>query len=60
MIISAVGSLEAVHRLRQLVAVKPNIAFGADCRQRSEELMVLVYEKIMSLPFGEEGADEGI
>lgn len=49
-VVSAVGQLEAVHRLRQLLAVKPNTTVTADCRERSVELTGLVYEKIILLP----------
>jgi hypothetical protein len=47
--VSAVGTLEALHKLRDLLAVKPNLKQGITCKEMSNALADLVYEKILSI-----------
>uniref|UniRef100_A0A915PSQ2 Probable cytosolic iron-sulfur protein assembly protein CIAO1 homolog n=1 Tax=Setaria digitata TaxID=48799 RepID=A0A915PSQ2_9BILA len=47
--VSAFGTLESLHRLRDLLAVKPTLNTQADNKTRSDMMLRLVYERIREL-----------
>ncbi|VDK28681.1 unnamed protein product [Anisakis simplex] len=48
-VVSAVGTMESLHRLRALVAVKPSLNSFNNTKKRSEMVSRLVYERISAL-----------
>uniref|UniRef100_A0A8R1TZT7 RNA-directed RNA polymerase n=1 Tax=Onchocerca volvulus TaxID=6282 RepID=A0A8R1TZT7_ONCVO len=48
--VSAFGTLESLHRLRDVLAVKPTSNMQADNKLRSDMMLRLVYERIQELP----------
>ncbi|VDO34529.1 unnamed protein product, partial [Onchocerca flexuosa] len=48
--VSAYGTLESLHRLRDVLAVKPTSNIQADNKLRSDMMLRLVYERIQELP----------
>uniref|UniRef100_A0A1I7VZF8 RNA-directed RNA polymerase n=1 Tax=Loa loa TaxID=7209 RepID=A0A1I7VZF8_LOALO len=49
-VVSAFGTLESLHRLRDILAVKPTSNIQADSKTRSDMMLRLVYERIQELP----------
>uniref|UniRef100_A0A0R3RI61 RNA-directed RNA polymerase n=1 Tax=Elaeophora elaphi TaxID=1147741 RepID=A0A0R3RI61_9BILA len=48
-VVSAFGTLESLHRLRDILAVKPTSSIQADTKTRSDMMLRLVYERIQQL-----------
>uniref|UniRef100_A0A0M3IPD0 DUF7636 domain-containing protein n=1 Tax=Ascaris lumbricoides TaxID=6252 RepID=A0A0M3IPD0_ASCLU len=48
-VVSAVGTMESLHRLRNILAVKPSLNSYANSKTRSEMVSRLVYERISSM-----------
>ncbi|CAG9534446.1 unnamed protein product [Cercopithifilaria johnstoni] len=49
-VISAFGTLESLHRLRDILAVKLTSTIQADTKARNDMILRLVYERIQELP----------
>lgn len=48
--VSAFGTLESLHRLRDILIVKPALNRESDTKARNNMMLRLVYERIQELP----------